>query len=526
MRLIKETNISNVIIFSGMFVITFLMGFSSYYFISKQYDILERGIAQDKEAYILSQRKSIQREVESVIDMINYKRMSNQSNNQRLDHLYQEEVKDWARTIRFGNKKEDYIFLYKIENYQGGDRFAKLVVNPNRPDIEGQYISDEYEDTNGKKFRKIFLKEISENGSSFVDYMYKKPGTNDIRPKVSYFKLYPDWNWVIAAGTYLDDIDVQIAQKKAELKRTVQIEVTSAIIIFLFFSLIANAFTIFLGKQIEKYLHYYNIQVENKTLELKKLNKDLAKRVIEEVHKSREQERLLIEKSKFIALGEMISNIAHQWRQPLSQLSAIIMTLKFKHDFGKLDSDFMHEKSQEAETILEYMSKTIDDFRDFFMPSKEKKEFCVKDAVETVMNIIGTTAKNKKIKIDIQVPENEKVFGHKNEYEQVLLNIITNAKHVLISENIKDPKIMISLEVNETHSCLRIEDNAGGIKVTPIEKVFEPYFTTKEESGGTGIGLYMSKLIIEKSMGGILKVENTQSGAIFVIRLKRLKESL
>lgn len=526
MKLITETNISNVIIFSGMFVITFLMGFSSYYFISKQYDILHRGIAQNKEAYILSQKKAIKREVKSVIDVINYKRMANESNNPRIEHLYKEEVKEWARTIRFGNKKEDYIFIYNIENFKGGEKFAKMVVNPNRPDIEGQYISDEYQDTNGKQFRKIFLKEIRESGSSFVSYMYKKPDTGDIRPKVTYFKLYPDWNWVIAAGTYLDDIDVQIAQKKAALKRTVQVEVTSAIIIFLFFSLIANVFTIFLGKQIEKFLNHSNAQVQQKTEELKKLNKNLAKRVTEEVQKSREQEQLLIEKSKFIALGEMISNIAHQWRQPLSQLSAIMMTLKFKYDFGKLDSNFMHEKSHEAENILEYMSKTIDDFRYFFMPSREKKEFCVKDAVESVMNITGTTAKNKKIKIDIQIPENEKVFGHKNKYEQVILNIVTNAKDMLISEDIEDPEITITLQTNETYSCLQIEDNAGGIKVSPLEKVFEPYFTTKEESGGTGIGLYMSKLIIEKSMGGILRVENTKSGALFVIRLKRLKESL
>ena len=182
----------------------------------------------------------------------------------------------------------------------------------------------------------------------------------------------------------------------------------------------------------------------------------------------------------------------------------------------------MEEKSKEAENILNYMSKTIDDFREFFMPKKDKKEFFIKDAIKAVINIIGSSAKDKNIQINIDIPENIKTFGHKNEFEQVLLNIITNAKHVLMSEKIEKPKIDITLHVDKTNLYLYIKDNAKGIKVTPIEKIFEPYFTTKEDSGGTGIGLYMSKLIIEKSMGGILKAENKKDGAMFTIRLKKV----
>jgi len=519
LKIIKENNISSTIIFGGMFMIASLMAFSSYYFITKQYEILERGIEDSKDAYVVSQRKLIRREVDSIIELIRFKRAVLSEYDEQE---YKKELKDWIRNIRFGSDKKNYLIIYKIEDFSGGDKFAKMIVNANRPDLEGKYISAEYEDAHGKKFRKMFLKEIDIYGYAFVDYMYKKLDSNMIRPKVSYFRLYPHWDWVIGAGAYLDGINEEIALKKKSLKRNVQMEITSAVFIFIFFSIVASAFAVFFGKQIEKVLKNKNIQVKQKRKELKKLNKELAKRVKNEVQKSREQEQLLIQKSKFIALGEMISNIAHQWRQPLSELSAIMMTLKFKHNLGKLDANSMSEKSKDAEHLLEYMSKTIDDFREFFMPSREKKEFFVKEAVDSVMNIIGTSVQETNISLHVEIPKDEKIFGHKNEFEQVLLNLITNAKNILISKKVLHPKIDISLMSDETYTYLSISDNAGGIEANPIDKIFQPYFTTREDSGGTGIGLYMSKLIIEKSMGGILMAKNCKNGAKFTIRLKRV----
>jgi len=500
-------------------MIAVLMIFSGYYFIARQYQTLDREIKDIKDAYVVSQRKLIKREVDSIIEYIRFKRAITSKN---CEEELKEELKDWIRTIRFGDNKNNYVFIYKIKNFGGGDKFAKLIVNANRPDLEGKYISTEYKDANGKKFRKEFLQEIDIYGYAFVDYMYKKLDSDLIRPKVSYFKLYSHWDWIIGAGVYLDGINKEIEIKKKSLETNVQMEITSAIFLFLLFSVIASFFAIYFGKQIEIVLKNKNIQVNQKKEELKKLNRELAQRVQNAVQKSREQEQLLIQKSKFIALGEMISNIAHQWRQPLSELSAIMMTLKLRYDFGKLDSDTMSKKSNEAENLLEYMSKTIDDFRDFFMPSREKKKFFVKEAVDVIMSIVETSAKEKNISLHVNISEYEKIYGHKNEFEQVLLNIITNAKNALMSKQIINPKIDISLRVDEQFSYLFIGDNAGGIEVEPIDKIFEPYFTTREDSGGTGIGLYMSKLIIEKNMGGILMVKNDNDGAIFTIRLKRV----
>jgi len=156
------------------------------------------------------------------------------------------------------------------------------------------------------------------------------------------------------------------------------------------------------------------------------------------------------------------------------------------------------------------------------MPSRERKVFYVKEAIDSVINIIGSTIKNKEISLHVELSKDEMILGHRNEFEQALLNIITNAKNILVINKKEEPKIEIKLTTKGRYTYLAISDNAGGITAKPIEKIFQPYFTTREDSGGTGIGLYMSKLIMEKSMGGILSVKNNKAGALFTIRLKRV----
>ena len=217
----------------------------------------------------------------------------------------------------------------------------------------------------------------------------------------------------------------------------------------------------------------------------------------------------------------MISNIAHQWRQPLSELSSILMFIKFKYSINALDKETMEKKSQEADRVLEFMSHTIDDFRNFFIPKKEKEEFNLQKEVQLVINIISSTLYNYNIKIEINIDKDLKIISYLNEYKQVVLNILNNAKDVLIDKEIKNPLIKLTASEDTNHVILSIEDNGGGVFVEPKSKIFEPYFTTKENSNGTGIGLYMSKIIVEKNMKGNLKVENTNKGAKFSIHIPK-----
>jgi PAS domain S-box-containing protein len=225
--------------------------------------------------------------------------------------------------------------------------------------------------------------------------------------------------------------------------------------------------------------------------------------------KLKEKEILLIQKSKMAAMGEMIENIAHQWRQPLSLISVVSSTLLLQK---KLD---MHiPKDEECEQLtkigdtVNYLSQTIDDFRSFFKEKKLKENFLLEDCYKKVLNLMSSNFKAMQIDV-IENIENVEIETFENELIQVIMNILTNAKDVLLSKG-NDFRKLIFIEIYKENdkSIFSIKDNAGGIPIENIEKIFEPYFTTKGDEG-TGIGLHMSKEIIQNHMNGELKVENS-----------------
>ena len=230
-----------------------------------------------------------------------------------------------------------------------------------------------------------------------------------------------------------------------------------------------------------------------------------------------QNETILINKSKLASMGEMIGNIAHQWRQPLTHLSYIIMNLKAAYENDKLDKNFLEKKTDEANKQIEFMSHTIDDFRNFFKISKQKEEFSLIECINESINLLNESFKSLDIKLNFNYTENFRIRTYKGEFAQVIFNLLNNAKDEFIKQEIKDAKIIINIIKKEENILIEIIDNAGGISEKIIKKIFEPYFTTKEK--GLGIGLYMSKVIIEKNIGGKLEVENTINGAKFIIYL-------
>ncbi|NLU34810.1 MAG: HAMP domain-containing histidine kinase [Wolinella succinogenes] len=247
---------------------------------------------------------------------------------------------------------------------------------------------------------------------------------------------------------------------------------------------------------------------------------NLESKIKEEIEKRSEQEKLLIQQSKLASMGEMIGNIAHQWRQPLSELGAILMNLQVKHHFKDLTEETFKAQVERTNEITAFMSHTISDFQNFFTPSKIKEPFSVRLACEKAIAIIEASLRYHNIILEFRERGDRIAYGYPNEYSQVVLNILSNAKDALISREISHPRIHIELINGKNYSVVKIEDNAGGIRAHPMEKIFEPYFTTKHSRQGTGIGLYMSKMIIEKNMDGIITVENTAEGARFKIKIR------
>jgi signal transduction histidine kinase len=225
-----------------------------------------------------------------------------------------------------------------------------------------------------------------------------------------------------------------------------------------------------------------------------------------------QKDQLLQQQSKLASMGEMIGAIAHQWRQPLNALNINIQNLEEDFEEGLIDQEFIEEFMTKNRNIIEFMSKTIDDFRNFFRIDKEKQHFFVEEVISDVLSIQSAQLKNHNISIEVS-GDDFSIDGYKSEFGQVLLNIINNSKDAIVQNNIENGYIKIKLHNHQ----IDIIDNGGGIPQDIIERIYEPYFTTKEQGKGTGMGLYMSKMIIEGNMGGRMKASSNENLAIISI---------
>ncbi|MFX4279608.1 ATP-binding protein [Aliarcobacter butzleri] len=249
----------------------------------------------------------------------------------------------------------------------------------------------------------------------------------------------------------------------------------------------------------------FTISIAYKYNDLKKQNKEF--------------EKMILQQSKFVKSGEMIANITHQFRQPLNNISYILINLKKRFESEKLDKIFFDKKVNQANEQVSFLSKTIDDFKEFYLQEKEKDDFLVKDSIQNALTILNPDLQKDNINLNLKFEtfEDIKIFGVKNELSQVILSLVSNSIDAL--KNRHNPKISINVISSSAEVIIEILDNAGGIKVKNLKKIFEPYFSTKEE--GTGIGLYLSKIIIEESFGGKLQVQNIKDGAKFSIFIEK-----
>jgi signal transduction histidine kinase len=251
---------------------------------------------------------------------------------------------------------------------------------------------------------------------------------------------------------------------------------------------------------------------------LQHINENLKEQVAKEVEENRKKEQMLLQQSKLAIMGEMISMIAHQWRQPLSSIKVISQSMKLKKQMNVLTDDILDNSIDDIVKLSDYMNNTIDDFRNFFKPSKDSEIVEVAELLESSISFVQHSLENNGIALETSYKDGVFVNIYKGEFTQVVINILNNAKDVLIENNIENPCIKVSMEFFEDDVKILILDNGGGIPDDIIDKVFDPYFSTKGKNG-TGIGLYMSKTIVDEHLDGMLSVYNEDNGAMFNIDL-------
>ena len=528
-----------------------------------------------------------------------------------LDNVEKKLQNDILDRFKIINLNNNYMFIQKLFNIDGGKDFAKVILSSNRPDLINKNISDDFIDIKGNNIRKSYLQNLKKDGETYTTFWYNKPKSNIPHSTIAYMYHQKDWDWIIGSGFYLDDLEKKISSIKNKVQIDTKEHINTAILIAILLSIIISFISYLLINRITKTISKYTTEIiiKQKNLENEKnkfqslldatmegifISKDgkcidvnksavvmfgyeskeemIGKNLIDFISDESKEfvkekmkidnvlpyESTVLKKDNYIfpvflrgyklkdenirissvlditylkqlelqnkhaAMGEMIGNIAHQWRQPLNALGLAIQKIRLYHDEDMLTDEILDKSVEKSNMLIQKMSTTIDNFRNFFKIDKLKKEFNIKVAMESTFGLIESTLKKHDIKLDkSDMQQNIEYLGYKNEFEQVLLNIMSNAKDALVQNNIQNPKIKIKTTTTKNDIVIEIFDNAGGVPNDIINKIFEPYFTTKEQGKGIGIGLYMSKTIIESKMDGKLSVKNNNDGACFTIQLTK-----
>jgi signal transduction histidine kinase len=410
----------------------------------------------------------------------------------------QEKVLRNIREFRYG--KNGYIFIITYDS---------IYLSHIRKNFIGKSA---IENNDTVKIQKVIqdIINIAKSGEGYYSYVQnKKPDNNQSIKKISFVKGLNDWNWLIGTGYYEDDTNEQIKKRIEELdenfKNSAKQIIKYAVILIIILLLCSIYFSKILQRKFEMY----------------------KKEINQHLKENNKQQNLIAYQSKMAAMGEMIGNIAHQWRQPLSTITTTATGLKLQKEMNILDEEFLLKGLEGINNSAQYLSQTIDDFRNFFKSDNKMETFSIKIAIKKTLSLLDVQFRNKDIKI-IQELEEIKLKNYENQLIQVIINLLNNAKDEFERGNINHEKlILIKCYKEDSKVIIQIQDNAGGIPQEIITRVFEPYFTTKHQSQGTGIGLFMSNEIITKNMNGNIEVKNSEFdykgkkyiGALFEIRL-------
>ncbi|AXH09179.1 hypothetical protein CP960_01595 [Malaciobacter halophilus] len=317
------------------------------------------------------------------------------------------------------------------------------------------------------------------DGKNWAEYILSKPSKNYKVAMLNHLQNIRHFSVKVSKGEEDDYIIVTLTDITSEIEQKQQLK--------------------YLNNNLEKL-------VNEKTLELKKLNESLEDRIKEEIYKSQEKDRLLFQQSKITAIAETLSNIAHQWRQPLSTISTATSGMQIQKEMNILDDKSFNDSCDIILCNAKKLSKTIDNFSNFFTQEKEKSQFTLSESIQQTLKFLNSTFEEKNIKIDFSMDKDVEIFGYKQEFQQSLVSIFDNAIFAISNNQDKNNRVII---IRIKNNYLSIKDSGKGIHEEDLEKVLEPYFTTKHQAFGIGMGLYMVQELLTKHMNYKIDVKNS-----------------
>lgn len=391
-----------------------------------------------------------------------------------------------------------------------------------------------------KHWDEPFLEELSRFGIAEVQLSAFKTGQNN-------YSIMHEIPFLGIQGEKVGTLYLHLHNKMSEVldnygTKDIQLSFLNTFLLMLVFALLITKFISFPLRDITNALEHKSKEPLRKYLlneneygaiatalcesfdtknELEELNKNLEAKVHEEVENSRLKDRMLFQQAKLTALGEMLNNIAHQWRQPLNTISVVISKIYLDSKREKLTPQMLEDEICKLRELIQNMSSTIDDFKDFFKPDTEKIRFSLRKSMEECIKITDGGIANKNIAFQVDCPHDIEINGFKKELSHVLLVLINNAKDAIIQREIQNGTISLKAYEQEHYIIIEVSDNGGGVDEAHVASIFDPFFTTKEAMGGSGTGLYISKQIVEQSMQGSISAVNERGGLVVTLVLPK-----
>ena len=487
----------------------------SFFFTYTYYNRVNDGLTDFEETIIEKEKEKTKEKVLKLIVQLELYQnflLKDKHNKEEVDRVLLKLIKTLSFNIN------DYIFVF--------DSHGKQLI----------HFDDKYEgssrinlqDSSGIFIIKDLIRIAQSLDGGFLEYTATIGDEGFSKEKISYVNYFARNDWIIGSGVYLDHLIKTVAIEQNKLKDELEDQIANYVkysILFIFFFLLIGYY---LYKHIEGLLDYYKQVIESKNKKLVELNKVISTKVMEVKEDNKKKDQLLFQRGKLTFMGELLNNIAHQWRQPLNEIISYASISNFSLKNNKITNTELHKNLEGIASTTTYLSQTIEDFRSFFSSGNDKEFQGTEKIIEQALNLFHPIS--TKENIEIIVKNNTKDQLILSSFLQVLLNLLNNSKDAFSKNKIEDRTIYIDLNLANKIISISYTDNAGGIPEEIQDRIFEPYFTTKTDS--QGIGLYMTYQILTAHMNASIDVFNKkieiqniqQVGACFNIKIKEYHE--
>jgi len=485
-NIFTERWIVKILVYGPIVFLPLIIGTLIYNLVQSNHQLFLKEIERNKVEYLQNQKSIVYEEIDKIE---RYMRSIEEKSKDITKNDLKKEIVYYISNVRYG--RNGYVFAMTSKGV--------VIAHGDSKEFVGQE-SYNNKDEKGVFYVHDIIKQALGGSQKFSKFRWYNKNMNQMDTRHVYARYFAEYDLIVGAGFFVNDLNDLIEKETKKLNKRNDEQIKQIISISTLVLLVVLVLSYMLSMMIKRIFENYN----NK---LHALNNSLTKRVEEEIKISKEKDMLIHHQAKMVSMGEMLGNIAHQWRQPLSIISVGATGLKMQKEYDILSDEKFMQTCDAINENAQYLSKTIDDFKNFIKNDRDKVKFNLKENIESFLSLVDSSISKHQITLVLDLDDTIVLNSYPNELKQCFMNLFSNAKDAL-DNNKGERYLFVSTSIDGYEVSISFKDNAGGIDEDLIEKIFEPYFTTKHKSRGTGLGLSMTYKIVVEGLDGSINVSN------------------